>query len=555
MARGGSGITSTVGIARTTVWTIAALAAAAAASAAVYLSPGEPWPVDERRAVEVGGQTSRIGEIGPGEVKLGEPRRFVVASIGTETVGAVRGDFERPTARAVAPIVQAPESEPEPALAEQPIITAAAPPADTLPTDTAPTNAASSAPRADAPHAVESAPAAEDDETGSVTPTLEGRGKPSKRGLVILHIGDSHTSADFLTGELRRRLQARYGRGAPGYITAGHPHIGVRTSSLKVTASSGWTYKSLQKPDAATSEFWLSGYNAIASAPGETMSFSAEKPQQFDTIEIEVVRQPHGGTIDVKLDGVVETSYDLSSSKVEPVVIRLMPARAATEKVREISITTKGHGPVMLSSIAIYNRQAGLTYNSVGYPGAQASLVNKFSTKLLANDLIRINPQIVVLSFGTNEASNESLDIAQYKAGYERIVEKIKTALPQAQIVVISPPDFSEQGKKKDGKASGREASASGSDCAWHTPAKLAQIREAQREVAQRQGLVYWNWASIMPSECGAHRWYTASPPLMAKDHVHFTVEGYKKSAEQFLNTLIPVIEKVRVSANVVPNN
>ena len=41
----------------------------------------------------------------------------------------------------------------------------------------------------------------------------------------------------------------------------------------------------------------------------------------------------------------------------------------------------------------------------------------------------------------------------------------------------------------------------------------------------------------------------------MAKDHVHFTIEGYKKSAEQFLNTLIPVIEKVRVGANAVPNN
>jgi hypothetical protein len=36
---------------------------------------------------------------------------------------------------------------------------------------------------------------------------------------------------------------------------------------------------------------------------------------------------------------------------------------------------------------------------------------------------------------------------------------------------------------------------------------------------------------------------------------VHFTVEGYKKSAEQFLNTLIPVIEKVRVGENAVPNN
>ncbi len=41
----------------------------------------------------------------------------------------------------------------------------------------------------------------------------------------------------------------------------------------------------------------------------------------------------------------------------------------------------------------------------------------------------------------------------------------------------------------------------------------------------------------------------------MSRDHVHFTAEGYKKSAEQFLNTLIPMIEKVRVGANAIPND
>lgn len=419
-----------------------------------------------------------------------------------------------------------------------------------------------------------SAPPSDVDEDGDVTPTLEGRMKrlPGKRGgLVILQIGDSHTSADFLTGELRRRLQARYGRGAPGYVTAGHPHIGVRSSTLKITASPGWSYKSLQKTDAVPAEFWLSGYNAIATAPGETMTFANDKPVNFEMIEIEVLRQPGGGKIDVRLDGVVETTYDLASPKAEPVVIRMLPTRGATERVKDIAITTTGRGTVSIASVAIYNKQTGVTFNSIGYPGAQASFVNKFNNKLFANDLLRINPQIVILSFGTNEASNESLDLANYRASYERIVDKIKTTLPAAAIVVIGPPDFAELpaacrkdkaaqatcGRPSAPAVNGAAASngTAASECAWRTPARLNQIREVQRDIANRQGLVYWNWASIMPPECGAHRWYTASPALMAKDHVHFTIEGYKKSAEQFLNTLIPVIEKVRVGANVISNN
>jgi lysophospholipase L1-like esterase len=58
-----------------------------------------------------------------------------------------------------------------------------------------------------------------------------------------------------------------------------------------------------------------------------------------------------------------------------------------------------------------------------------------------------------------------------------------------------------------------------------------------------------------MPAECGAHQWFSASPALMSRDHVHFTAEGYKRGAEAFLNVLIPVIEKVRVGANAVPNH
>jgi lysophospholipase L1-like esterase len=396
---------------------------------------------------------------------------------------------------------------------------------------------------------------------------------PGRRGITILQIGDSHTSADFLTGELRRRLQAKYGRGGTGYMTAGHPHIGVRSSTLKITASPGWTYKSLQRPDARIGEFWLSGYDAVASMAGETMSVASETPLAFDMIEIEAIAQPGGGAIDIKVDGSLVTHHDLAASRLEPVIIRLLPQRGPTEKLRDVTVTTTSPGIASLSSVSIYNNHAGLTYNSVGYVGARVGLLDKMSDKLLADDLKRINPQIVVLSFGTNEASNEHFDPAQYARTYEHVVDKIRAALPGVAIAVISPPDFNELSpgcpKEKVAEATCRRpgaeavastaasgpALASASECVWRTPARLAQVRDVQREIAKRDGLVYWNWATIMPAECGAHQWFSANPPLMTRDHVHFTAEGYRRSAEEFLNTLTPMIEKVRAASNAVSNN
>ena len=93
------------------------------------------------------------------------------------------------------------------------------------------------------------------------------RGSKEQPGITILQLGDSHTAADFFTGELRKRLQAVFGNGGAGYMTAGRPHIGVRSSTFKITVSGGWTYKSLFKTT-EPADFWLSGYNAITTERG-----------------------------------------------------------------------------------------------------------------------------------------------------------------------------------------------------------------------------------------------------------------------------------------------
>jgi len=393
----------------------------------------------------------------------------------------------------------------------------------------------------------------------------------SKDAISILQIGDSHTSADFFTGELRRRLQARYGQGATGYTTAGIPHSGVRSSSLEINTSQGWNYESLQKRDAIP--IWLSGYNAVASAPDETMDFiskrrpipfdSERKPIPFDTVEIESLRQPGGGAVDVRIDGVAEGHFDLAGDQVAPVIIRI-PAHNEHADLKRISITTSGPGEVSIASVSILSH-VGLTYNSVGYVGATVDVLNKIPDATFASALERINPRIVVLSFGTNGAANEALDFESYRMSYETVLKRIKKYLPGVDIVLILPPDFNQLSpscpkdrissatcRRNPAENLGSETveswkiaainSALGSDrCVWQTPGNLARVRAAQREIAIAYGLIYWDWASIVPTACGS--------PLMGDDHVHLTREGYRRSAEQFVGTLAPMIENMRADS------
>lgn len=385
-----------------------------------------------------------------------------------------------------------------------------------------------------------------------------------QRGLVILQIGDSHTAADYFSGEVRAKLQQRYGNGGVGYIDAGKPTVGVRSGTMKISVSPGWTYHAIQRSD-NVGEFWMSGFNAVASAAGEVLTFTSDTPVPFDQIEIEALRQPGGGAIDISLDGTVKNSTDLNGQAVEPVVLRLRPDGAPTDRVHQVEIRTRGAGTVSIASIGIYQKQSGVSYNNVGYPGATIDLLNKFDAKLMADDLRRLDPQIVVLVFGTNEASKPNLDAARYEKNYEKAVGRITAALPNAKIVLVGPPDGAERPWHCAGKGPPDAAchpappSAPGAsttepaDCEWHTIAHLDLVRDVEKRIAERHGFTYWNWASIMPGDCASQQWVAAS--MMTPDHVHFTPAGYVKGADQFVQVLIPVIERLQDRPNIAASN
>ena len=351
-----------MGITRATVWSVAAMAAAAVASGAVVCAVrgGLLRIADqEKPAIEAARE--------PGNPD-GAPRTVMVAAVGGEGFANVRGDFARPTPAKLAPIGIAPTVASP----------AEAPPADgVVQQRPQPMRSWQQQRRACmrlrlrpsslfAKHHLRRRPRRRQPRTLNhpkrTTRAMSlRRSKAERRGASAASSSSSSATATprrifspancaAPAGALWPRRTRLYHRRAP--------HIGVRTSSLKVTASTGWTYKSLQRPDAETAEFWLSGYNAIASAPGETMT-SRRRSRNFRHDRDRGRAPARRRHIDVKLDGVVETTYDLASSKAEPVVIRLVPARAATEKVREISITTTGRGPVSIASVAIYNKQTG----------------------------------------------------------------------------------------------------------------------------------------------------------------------------------------------------
>jgi len=360
----------------------------------------------------------------------------------------------------------------------------------------------------------------------------EGQRKATPRArdgnLRILQIGDSHTAADFFTGEARRVLQARFGNGGPGYIEAGRPHAGVRHSAVTVSASRGWAYSSLRKPS-DNEAFGLSGFNATAKRAGETITVSTETPIPSGPVEIEAMSGPGQGVIEVSIDDQKPVRHSLEAARQGRFVVKVPVGPQGT--LTRVGIRTASDAPVTVSGISLLDRTQGLSYSRVGFPGATVDVINRMDPKALAADLKRLDPSIVVIAFGTNEGFDDGLDLEEYAARYEEALGKVRAALPKARVVLIAPPHANRvKGRAKD------------TACGSPTPPKLDRVRSAVLDIGKRQKLPVWDWSSVMPGRCGPAQWAAANPRLMASDRVHLTRAGYELSARSFANFLEPLI-------------
>ena len=254
--------------------------------------------------------------------------------------------------------------------------------------------------------------------------------------MTILQLGDSHTAADFFTGRVRERLQQAFGTGGDAYIVPGRPHIGVRSALFESDATDGWTYEALQKSDAHR-RFYLSGFNAIARRAGAALSLRSRGGRSYDRVEVAFLKEPGGGKAEVLIDGTPTGSIDLDGAADERATLALRaPATGAPVGFREIAVRALTDAPVTVTGVDVGREGDGVSYLSLGFPGATVQCLQRLTTENLADDLRRMAPDYVVLAFGTNEGFNDNLDIATYVAQYEQIVHRLMEVRPGVRIVI-----------------------------------------------------------------------------------------------------------------------
>lgn len=345
------------------------------------------------------------------------------------------------------------------------------------------------------------------DPTGSMSPFYAAllRVERHEPGAVVkvLHFGDSPTTADLITADVRSMLQARFGDAGHGVYLIAKPwawydHRGFSSSS------SGWTIDPATLHGQKDGWYGLGGVSFTGN-PGAWSKVTLRERGQT-RLTLHYAGLPGGGMVVIETDGSPLATLNTSM----PRKIAAHESWNIPRKTREIAIRVEG-APVRLFCFEFEKASTGVIYSSIGLNGTWAGVLASYTNGPHWNERLReANPDLVVLSYGTNESGYGSYLDSTYSKDYREILRRIKAALPDTPVLVMSPMD---RGVRQSGGAIG-------------TIQTLPRLINLQSQMAAEKNLAFFNTFEAMGGEGTMGRWYQAEPRLVSADFIHPLPKG-----------------------------
>ena len=137
-----------------------------------------------------------------------------------------------------------------------------------------------------------------------------------------------------------------------------------------------------------------------------------------------------------------------------------------------------------------------------------------------------LKPDLVVLHYGLNLATNIRNDYSFYEKGLSRQIEPLKEISPGTGLLVVGLTDMAYQ----DGSI-------------IRSYPNIAKIINAQRNASAESGAVFWDARNAMGGISSIIRWFGMDPPLAKKDYVHLTDQGADTLARMMISELFTIKE------------
>jgi lysophospholipase L1-like esterase len=332
----------------------------------------------------------------------------------------------------------------------------------------------------------------------------------------ILHYGDSPTTADSITSDVRRLLQARFGDAGHGFVLIAKPWAWYGHNGIRLDAK-GWQIEPASQNRAPDGFHGLGG----VSFRGEPGAFSRVglPDAHYSNAIVYYLAQPGGGsfTVNTEEEKIVEVNTDAEVKKPGFAEFALPPGTTTVE----LRVTS---GRVRLFGYRFDKDQPGVQYSSLGINGGQVQMALRYFESTQWTEVLRHeNPALVVLNYGTNESIYPAYVEKQYPDELRQVIARIREAVPHASLLLMGPMD--------------RGIMNAAGDIV--TPDSLQTLIAVQKKVAAETGCAFFNTFNAMGGAGTMGRWYHAQPRLVSADFMHPMPAGAAKVGALFEGALM----------------
>lgn len=328
----------------------------------------------------------------------------------------------------------------------------------------------------------------------------------------IVHIGDSHIQAGFFTDEVRQLLTSYF---SDSVISEGYafPYNLAGTNSPReyTFASIGnWKFSkvlgSTEPIGAGLSGMIMETDDSVAS-----LNVSIKNPKfgdrHFNQLTIFFATDDHCYT--TRVNGlkaeITSQSQNHTTFKLDSTVNE---ANISFHKTKNSSST------LAISGIELTNTSSKIIYNSAGLNGADVK--SYLLASELPNQLKTIDPQLVIISLGTNDAYHPLFEKNIFSNLLDSLINKIKASVPSATMLLTIPGDHLVS-----------RATAN---------PKLIDVKNAILTIAEKNHCCVWDFHSLMGGEGSIRTW--SKMELTAPDLLHLNPKGYQLQGELLFDAI-----------------
>lgn len=333
--------------------------------------------------------------------------------------------------------------------------------------------------------------------------------KTGKR-LTIVQLGDSHIQGDFSSCATRSYLTEQFAIELPSRGFA-FPYAMARTNEpldLKSSSSNrkGWT-PTLSTKNRTPQPLGLSSSAIEAKNVNSTLHLRFLPERGYTALPniVSILYAPSENVPLPLLNGTTPVNIDTT---------RGVATFQFDEPPASLSLTLKKNSPsdspFRLFGFVFDNEASPLIYHSVGLNGADVNAYLRNTA--LPLELEILNPDIIIISLGTNDAYNRDFNPLLFADNLRTLIAQLRASCPGVFIVLTTPNDH----LLRNHEVNPRVEAAS----------------EVIRNLAIEQEVGLWDFNRIMGGTGSIHSWFNHG--LTARDCLHLSPQGYRLQGKLF---------------------